>query len=90
MDKRMYEWAKGSTSDETIKKALEKRLDIISTIRSEMESDDDNESVRLLGLYEAADDNERAILDAALVALCGWTMENIIETTDGKVGEDDD
>lgn len=51
MKMERYDFAKGSTTDEEIRSAIEKRLDVVSAIRNAMETDDENDSMRLLSLY---------------------------------------
>ena len=80
-DPKFYEWAKGGTKADSILKALVADADVISTIRQEAESDEENESAKLLNMYHNASDEEKAIMDSVLVTICGWTMESIIEMT---------
>lgn len=78
MNEIRYEFYLGGTKDETVERAIDYDYDVITVIKKEMETDCDWESLKLLELYLQADEKERAILDAALVCMCGWTMESII------------
>jgi hypothetical protein len=72
-------WAYGLTSDEIIAEAQEKNLDVVSQITEEIMTDDTNESSRILDLYKRANSQERAIMDALLIDLCGYSMSSIID-----------
>lgn len=72
----------GQTTDEDIKAAyqmLEQEKSVINKIMEEMASDGENESDKLLALYEESTKEERALLDSALIAICGWSLHTIIE-----------
>ena len=60
----------------------EKISNIIWTIFAEIESDDENDSERLLDYYLRCTAKERAVVDNVLMYLCGWTFETIL----GKCG----
>ena len=54
----------------------------------EMMSDGDDDSDKLLDLYLESTAEERALLDCALIALCGWSLHTIIDMMT-KTGADD-
>jgi hypothetical protein len=56
--------------------------DLIPTIMSEIESDQENESDRLLAYYLRCNTQEKAVVDNVLMYLCGWTFETLL----GKCG----
>jgi hypothetical protein len=60
----------------------DKISNIIPTIFAEMESDDENESEKLLKYYLDAAWKERAVVDNVLLYLCGWSFKTIL----GKCG----
>lgn len=76
---RKYDVFKNHTSDEEITEALEKKLDVIGAILEAMQSDDENDSAKLLETYKDASRDERALLDYALVCITGYTMSTMIE-----------
>ena len=71
-----------NTGTEDIEYAMKRKLDVISTIKEEAWSDDENESYNLLKYYLNATDEKRSIMDCVLVTICGWTMSTIIEKSD--------
>lgn len=82
---RICEWALKENvpaSDEALEKAQQliddMKVSLVGTIVCEAMEEPDDESDRLLALYRNGDANERAIIDAVLVNLCGWTMKNVI------------
>lgn len=78
MECKFYDWAKGKTKTETIQRARKAEYDVVNQILIEMETDTENESMKLLSDYAKANESERAIMDSFLVRLCGFTMESII------------
>lgn len=66
------------TTKEEVQDAIDEKLDIISQVMSEMLSDDENDTVRLLCMYLDGTPEERAIMDEVLVCLCGECMSSII------------
>ena len=88
MNESRYKFFLGRTKNETLEHAIENDYDVIAKIFEEMETDCDWESSRLLDLYLQADEKERAILDAMLVYLCGWSMETIIREIHCEEGEE--
>ena len=56
-----------------------KKESVIGKIMEEMVSDGDDESDKLLNLYLESPPKERALLDCALIALCGWSLHTIID-----------
>lgn len=83
----------GYTTDDDLKKvkALMEGKDkydnpFADMIRSEMEYDSDSRWTDLYDVYESADEEERAICDSLMAALCGWTFHSIIDMV-GKEAE---
>lgn len=72
----------GNTDDEQIEYAMKEKLDVISAIKEEAMSDDENESFNLLNYYRSASDEQRSVMDCVLVCICGWTMNTIIEKSE--------
>lgn len=72
------DYAKGMTTDESVKKALENRYDVCEVLTTEILSDCDREPHAALQLYADANEHERAVMDALLINLCGWSMNSII------------
>lgn len=70
------------TGQEEIEDAMRKKLDVISTIKNEAMTDDENESYNLLSYYLQATPEEKSIMDCVLVCICGWTMSTIIEKSE--------
>ena len=66
------------TTKEEVQDAIDEKLDIISQVMSEMLSDDENDTTRLLCMYLEGTPEERAIMDEVLVCLCGECMSSII------------
>ena len=72
----------GQTTDEDIQKGfqlIEHEKSIVGKITEEMISDGDDESDKLLTLYLESTPKERALLDCALIALCGWSLHTMID-----------
>lgn len=92
MQEGRYDYVRGSTTDDEIRSAVEKRLDVVSAIRNAMETDDENDSMRLLSLYEEADETERAITDVLMINICGYTLSSIIREAEenGYLLDDED
>jgi len=65
----------------------EKISNIIWTIFAEIESDDENDSERLLDYYLRCTAKERAVVDNVLMYLCGWTFETILGKCGIRIGE---
>ena len=51
---------------------------LIPTIMSEIESDKENESDRLLAYYLRSNTQEKAVVDNVLMYLCGCTFETLL------------
>jgi hypothetical protein len=90
MDKKRYDYLIGYTSDDELNDALNRieetedawgdsDYSIIRTIYSSMESDTEDDSKYLLKMYLDADEKERAIMDAVLICVCGYSMSSIIK-----------
>ncbi len=78
----IHETYRNHTSVEDATEAISKKLNVIGVILEKMQSDNEkkyNESILLLETYQKATDDERAILDYAMVCITGETMSNIIE-----------
>jgi hypothetical protein len=65
----------------------EKISNIIPIIYSEMESDGENDSLRLLNYYYECNQGERTAINNVLIYLCGWSFETILEKCGIKVDE---
>lgn len=76
--KILARWAYGLTRNDAIDMAKKKGLDIVSQIQEEIMTDDRNDSWALLDLYEKANEQERCVMDALLIDLCGYSMGSII------------
>ena len=76
---RLHDVYKGDTTDEEINEAISGKLDVMTAIINEIQTDDENESMRLLEAYKDASEEERAVLDYALTCITGYTMGTIIE-----------
>ena len=74
-----FNWAKGNTTKEQIEEAINGDFNVIERIYQEMMTDYDTDSMSLLVDYQMATEEERAIMDAVLIDLCGWSMGSIIE-----------
>ncbi len=71
---------KGCTTDEQINYGLSRNVNLIKTIANEMQYEhEDTESTKLLELYQEANEDEKALLDFAMVCLTGNTMNSLIE-----------
>ena len=79
MERDRYDFIIGSTTDTEIQNAIEKHIDIVSYIKCAIETNLENDSIRLLSIYEEADETERAIMDLALINICGFTMASVIK-----------
>lgn len=82
MKEERYDFMLGNTTDEEIDSAIDGNLDIVSVIRMEMTDDDENDTHHLLSLYKEADKKERAIMDALMISICGWTLSSLIRIAD--------
>ena len=78
MDRKKYDFCLGDTSKEFINCAIKEKYDVVTQIINSGLTDDENDSKFLLNMYLDADEKERAIMDAMLVCICGYTMESII------------
>jgi len=65
----------------------DKISNIIPTIFAEMESDDENESEKLMKYYLDAAWKERAVVDNVLLYLCGWSFKTILGKCGIGIGE---
>ena len=74
-----FNWAKGNTTKEQIEMAINEDMDVIERIQREMMTDYDRDSMSVLVDYQMATENERAVMDALLINLCGWSLGSIIE-----------
>lgn len=83
---KSYDWADFKIDEEKIDKALEIFADdedagfgFVMSIASEIESDCDSTPGKLILMYKNGSPNERKIIDAFCVNLCGWSMATMIE-----------
>jgi hypothetical protein len=53
--------------------------DVISAIQAAMYSDDENDSARLIGTYEAASPEHKAVIDDVLITICGYSMPTLLD-----------
>ena len=73
---------KSQTTDEDLRmgfQLVKREESIIGKIMAEMVSDGDDDSEKLLDLYLESTPKERALLDCALMSLCGWSLHTIID-----------
>ena len=75
--KRNYIYLEDTTDDD-IEKATREKLDIVTAVKAQMDSDVENETANIIRMYAAANAEERAIADYLLVQLCGYTLHTII------------
>lgn len=64
--------------DSKIQEAFDQRLDIVACVEREITADDENESAGLLSFYRRGSNVVKAAVDATLIFLCGYDLENII------------
>ena len=78
----------GSTTDELLKRGAaaeeSEEIDILTTLKEEVDSDCDGKGRRLIGLYFFANERERAVMDTLLVEICGWTMASLLKRALGE------
>lgn len=73
-----FDYAKGCTTQEHIDNAESKNLDVLSVFAEEFNSDADGRSSQIISLYARANEDERAVMDALLIDICGWSMGSLI------------
>lgn len=56
---------------------MDKELDLVGTIINESLSDSENESLRLLNLYNKSTVREKSLIDEVIMCICGWRLETI-------------
>lgn len=78
MSKEALLWAIGETSVKTVNAALADKLSVKQLIKKELDNDSEDESEKMLKLYVLANAEQRAVMDALLVCICGETMESLI------------
>lgn len=78
MSKEALLWAVGETSAKTVSAALADKLSVKQLIKKELDNDSEDESEKMLKLYILANTEQRAVMDALLVCICGETMESLI------------
>ena len=94
--KANFNWAKDMQApDELIEKAREKHdadrdQTILQTIADEIFSDDCDDSNKLLWDYQHATEDEKAVIDATLIHLCGWSLKTLLETFLNEEVEEDE
>jgi len=55
-------------------------MNLIELIISEAQNDEENsnnQSERLEGLYDGADDKGKQLIDDALICICGWSLPSL-------------
>lgn len=80
----------GTTTNEVLDKLNKTQTEdntIVQMVLSQMESDTEDESERIITLYKYANTEERAILDSLLTALCGWSLASICKLMSGEEPE---
>jgi hypothetical protein len=62
-------------------------LNIFELIIREMIDDDDGyrQNYKFIRMYEEADDATKAIIDRALIMLCGWSFSTLTHMAKGEV-----
>ena len=81
MSKEALLWAVGETSVGTVSEALKDKLNVKQLIKDTLANDSEDESEKTLTLYALATAEQRAVMDALLVCMCGETMESLIYST---------
>lgn len=51
--------------------------DIVGVISQEMLTDDEDQSQRLIDLYESFDWQRQEAIDEVLMCICGWSFESL-------------
>lgn len=74
----------GCTKEEDIQYAKDHRLNIAGTVMALMLDDSENETGRLVSMYDIATPEECALMDAVLVCLCGETFSSLVSEADEK------
>jgi hypothetical protein len=52
--------------------------DIIGVLADEISADGENDSARLIHLYENGDQGDKEVINEVLICICGWTMESLL------------
>lgn len=52
-------------------------MSLIETIYDHMGSDDEDDSERLIALYQRATPDQKQVLDDALICLCGYSFTTL-------------
>lgn len=86
-----FEWAEDENTrcpDELLEEAErnyeENDVSIVTQIAEEMSDDGDDETDRLFMMYRNSDDHEKAVIDATLIHVCGWSLKSLIKLTKGE------
>ena len=79
-----YEAEKHQDALEKAKQLMDEDRDIIAdalceTFAEEYESDCENEFARMLSLYSAMSEKERAVADNVFTHLCGWSFITLVQ-----------
>ena len=61
---------------------------LVAQISKEMHFDDDDQSEMLAGIYLAADEVEKDVLDRAFICLCGWSLQTLLNTCEKEGVQD--
>ncbi len=77
-------WAKDmQTSDEMINEAIkafhEDDCSVVCQVADEIQSDGDDDTAKLLQMYKYASEDQKAVIDATLVHLTGWSLRSLLE-----------
>ena len=62
----------------------EKTPDIISFIAEEIETDEWNDSAKLIELYKNATTEEKDVIDRFMLDLCGWQFPTALMLTEDR------
>lgn len=78
---KIYEWAEFPIESETLEKAFSLAQDdpcgFASHLAEQFETDCDGESEKLFMLYRAGTEDERKLINAFCVSLCGYSFPTL-------------
>ena len=86
-------WAIFDVNEDLLKRATEDEglIDVLEkTVLEEIETDSDREIEKVAEIYRASNEDQRMIIDALLVCLCGWSptllekAESLISSEESK------
>ena len=52
---------------------------LVNRIQNAIQSDDEDNSERIIAKYEAATPEQRAVVDDIFISLCGWSLDTLIK-----------